>query len=144
MSLFRNSNKMRVYSVHLNPRGKKIYENAMFISENFNIFAFLFTGIWALTNRLWLAGVIILVVQYGILIVAKYFGVSIIGGVIIDLGIRFLLGLCGNDLWRTNLAIKGYVLSDVIVANNYLEATHRYYGRHIKDVELKSFGVKLV
>ncbi len=134
MSMFRAASKMRVYSVHLNPRGKNIYENAMFISENFNMFAFLFTGFWALANRLWLVGIGIFVVQYGLLFLAKYFGVSMMGGVVIDLGVRFLLGLCGNDLWRAQLGLKGHVLSDVIVANNNLEAMHRYYGRHIKEL----------
>ncbi len=131
MNLFRSANKMRIYSVYLNPRSKNIYENALFISENFNIFAFLFAGIWAFANRLWLLGIGIFIAQYSILLMAKYMGVSMLGGIVIDLGFRFLLGLCGNDLWRAQLTSKGDILSDVVVANNFLEATHRYYGRHI-------------
>jgi hypothetical protein len=132
--------KMRIYSIYLNPKAKKIYENAILVSENFNIIAFFFTGFWALFNRMLIVGIGLLVAQYGTLIFAKYCGVSTGGGIIIDLGIRFLIGLCSNDLLRLHYGNKGYVLSDVVVAHNDLEAFHRYYDRHIKQMGVNNSG----
>jgi hypothetical protein len=132
--------KMRIYSIYLNPKAKKIYENAILLSERFSIFAFLFTGFWAFSNRMLIVGGGILIAQFSILIFAKYCGVSMAGVTIIDLGIRFLIGLCSSDLLRLHFANKGYVLSDVVVAHNELEAFHRYYDRHIRELGANSSG----
>jgi Protein of unknown function (DUF2628) len=133
-SLLRSA-KMRIWTVHLKPTDKNPYANALFISEGFNIFAFLFTGFWALANRIWwLAGCIFLA-QYGTLYLAKLAGFSSTSIVMIDIAIRVILGLCGNDFWRMSLSKAGWVMSDIIVANNMLDAAHRYYGRYIGEIE---------
>jgi hypothetical protein len=130
--------KMRIWTVHLKTTDKNPYANALFISEGFNFFAFLFTGFWALVNRIWwLAGCIFLA-QYGTLYLAKLAGLSYASIITIDIGIRVLLGLCGNDFWRAALNKSGWVLSDVVVAHNMLEAAHRYYGRHIGEIEYRA------
>jgi hypothetical protein len=74
-------------------------------------------------------------VQYGLLYGAKLMGFSVASIVVLDAGIRVLLGLCGNDFWRTALKKSGWVMSDVVVAHNMLEAAHRYYSRHIDEIE---------
>jgi hypothetical protein len=127
--------KMRIWTVHLNPRNKHPYENALFISEGFNFFAFLFTAFWALANRIWWLAACIFLVQWGLLYVVQWAGFSAPSIIIIDIGFRVLLGLCANDFWRAALNKQEWILSDVVVAHNMLEAAHRYYGRHIDEIE---------
>jgi hypothetical protein len=128
------ASKMKIYSVHLNPRDANPYENAVFLTEGFNAYAFFFTGFWALYHRLWLMTLLFFALHLG----SGYYGAAVglsptsIG--VLEFGFRLMIGLSANDVWRAQLERKGWVVSDIIVAYSELEATHRYYERHLKGI----------
>ncbi len=123
--------KMKVYSVHLNPREKNPYENAAFIAEGFNLYAFIFTGFWAIFKGNWWMAVLFFGLHLGSGVYGNFIGLSAPSIAFLELGFRIMIGLSANDLWRAMLERKGWVTSDVVVAYSELEATHRYYERHL-------------
>jgi Protein of unknown function (DUF2628) len=143
LNFLRGAGKMDIYAVYLNPKSKNIYQDALFVAEHFSIFAFIFTWIWALTNRLWYVAIAIFFVQFSIGFSINQFGISPINYILIDTSFRFLIGLCASDLQRINLELKGHKLNDVIVARNLLEAAHRYYGRHVDNLDNQLVPTKL-
>lgn len=126
--------KMKVYSVHLNPRDENPYENAVFIAEGFNLYAFVFTGFWATAHRLWWMALLFFMLHFGSGFYGNAVGLSAGSIVILEFGFRIMIGLSANDLWRSMLERKGWLTSDVVVAYSELEATHRFYERHLKSV----------
>lgn len=144
VNFLRGAGKLNIYTIYLNPKAKNIYQDAMFISEHFNIVAFIFTGIWALANRLWYIAIAIFFIQFSAAYLVKFFGISVVQYGIIDFGFRLLLGLYANDLQRYYLELKGHKLSDVIVARNLLEAAHRYYGKHLNELENNELSNRLL
>jgi hypothetical protein len=126
------SSKMKIYSVHLNPRDANPYENAVFIAEGFNLYAFIFTGFWAAYHRLWAMVGLFFVLHVGSGYYGEAIGLSVASIGFLEFGFRLMIGLSANDLWRSMLERKGWVTSDVVVAYSELEATHRYYERHLK------------
>lgn len=124
---------MKVYSVHLNPKDEHPYENATFIPEGFNLFAFIFGGIWAFYHRMVAVGIGFFVVWLGMIYLLNELHFSKESIALMDIGIRLMFALSANDLWRKTLARQGHVNSDIIVANSPLEAMHRYLTRHLGD-----------
>jgi hypothetical protein len=143
VNFLRKAGKLNVYTIYLNPKAKNIYQDALFIAEHFNIFAFIFTGLWAVANRLWYIAIAIFFVQFSAAYIINFIGLSAVQYGIIDFGFRILLGLYANDLQRYSLELKGHKLSDVIVARNLLEAAHRYYGKHLKESENNELSNRL-
>ncbi len=124
--------KMKVYSVHLNPREDNPYEQAKFIPEGFNLYAFIFTGFWALYHRNWWMAALFFTLHFGSGFYGASVGLSAPSIVFLEFGFRVMIGLSANDLWRALLERKDWATSDVVVAYSELEATHRYYERHLK------------
>lgn len=120
----------QIYTVHIKPDSKNPYENAVFIGESFNIWAFVLNVAWAFYHRLWLlaAGLIVfkVLLQYAI----SHLGFSPIHGIIVELGIQVLLGFHANDLRRANLRKKGYITGDIVVGNTLVAAEQRFFERH--------------
>ncbi len=123
--------RMKVYSVHLNPQDQNPYENAVFIPEGFNFYAFVFTGFWGLAKRLWWMSALFFALHFGSGFYGSAVGLSASSIIFLEFGFRLMIGLSANDLWRSYLERKGWVTSDVVVAYSELEATHRYYERHL-------------
>lgn len=127
MALF---NRMKIYSVHVNPRSEKPLEDAVFVPEGFSIAAFIFNVFWALYHRLWLVALLFLVLMVASTLTGKLLGLHPSSQFVLDLGTRLLLGMIAYDSWRASLERKGWITTDIIVAGNLLEATHRFYDRH--------------
>jgi hypothetical protein len=127
-------NRMKIYSVHLDPKDKAPYENAKFIPEGFNFYAFIFTGFWALSKRLWWMSLLFFALHFGSGVYGDAVGLATSSIFFLELGFRIMIGLSANDLWRTHLERKGWVTTDVVVAYSELEATHRFYERHLNGI----------
>ncbi|MFO1242804.1 MAG: DUF2628 domain-containing protein [Rickettsiales bacterium] len=128
MALF---NRVKIYSVHVDPAASKPMENAVFIPEGFNFFAFLFSVFWALYHRLWIVAGVYVLLAGGATLIAKTYGMHPSSVMVIDLGVRIMFALSANDFWRGTLEKKGWITTDVIVAGSEIEATHRFYDRHV-------------
>ena len=125
--------RMKLYTVHLKPEDG-LLKKPVFIREGFNLYAFLFTGLWALYQRLWLAlvGIVIFHVALGYLLESHVLLKP--SGVAIQLGFSIIVGFQANDWMRRRLAKKGYVLADVSASDSLLRAEQRYLERAIMSV----------
>jgi hypothetical protein len=121
----------RLYSVHLNPREARPYESPVFVPEGFNFYAFFFHIFWALYHRIWLPAFIIFGLLVCVQLASTFADLSRTSTFILDLGIRLMIGMAANDLRRDTLEKRGWVISDVVIADSLLDAERRYYDRHL-------------
>jgi hypothetical protein len=94
------------------------------VREGFSWGALIFGPLWLAAHRAWIAAVLTLV-AWVLIIVLTQDGVSaaLLTTVIV------LLGLSGHDLRRWSLEHRGYLLAQVVVARNELEALGRLLER---------------
>lgn len=124
-------NRMHVYSVHVNPASKQPLEDAVFIREGFNKAAFFLHFFWALYHRLWeAAGVFFLSLAIAGAIADTYTK-SGDSRTFIMLGIMTIIGLTAHDFRQYILRKRGWITTDLIVAESELQATQRFYDRHL-------------
>lgn len=122
--------KHRVYTVHVNPKLPKPYENPIFVQEGFSIFAFIFTGAWALYNRIWWAAFAIIVCNLLIIEMFETGTLDLIGRSILETALMFVVGFEGNDLRRRALAKRGYVIADIVSGDSLIRAEQRFFDRY--------------
>jgi hypothetical protein len=94
------------------------------VREGFSWGALCFGPIWLALHRAWVAAVLALVVT--ILIVALAPGGA---AATLLIALIVLLGLSGNDLRRWSLDRRGFLLAQVVVARDELEALGRLLDR---------------
>jgi hypothetical protein len=121
------SQKMRIYTVHINPSLPHPMEKAVFIHEGFNFFAFVFGVFWALYHRLWslafiLAAVIFL---FGIADHMKLLDNASL--LVLQLTSDVVVGMWANNWYRAILTRRGYITSDIVVSDSELRAKQRYF-----------------
>lgn len=116
---------MHVYTVHVPPFSRKD-RDPILVKEGFNWAAFLFSALWALTLRLWLAAVGIVVAVAVVLALMDAFGVEPPVEAIALAAIAFLIGAHGNDWHRRGLARRGFREEGVVAAPNADDALRRF------------------
>ncbi|MBW4024467.1 MAG: DUF2628 domain-containing protein [Proteobacteria bacterium] len=114
---------MRIYTAHLRPGSAP-----RLVREGFSLGAFIFGPLWLFAHRAWIAGVIALVLLFGVFGLA---GTMAGNGIpfILLLGYAALLGWNGRDLCRWSLARQGYEESHVLAARNSDTAFARLMAR---------------
>lgn len=122
---------MKVYTVHIQPGASDALEKPEFVREGFNIFAFLFTFLWAFYHRLWGAGLFLIAFHMAFYSMLDA-GLIARGSVeMAQLAFQIIVGLQGHDWIRLQLEKKGYVLSDVVTGGSLIEAERRYFERNL-------------
>lgn len=121
---------MKIYTVHVKP-GAGGSEKPVFVREGFNWMAFLFTGLWALYQRLWWPAFFIAVFNVALITAGRHHAVSSESVSIIQLGFQVLIGYLGNDWLRARLRHRGYVMADITAADSQLRAEQRYFERYL-------------
>jgi hypothetical protein len=104
---------LRIYTVHLRRPVRDQDKDVVLVKEGFSWPAFLFSGLWALWNRLWL--------------VALGLCLDPLSEIAISIGFALLVGFVANDLRRWTLAGRGYFEADVVAAPDALAAELRFY-----------------
>ncbi len=94
---------MRAFAVHVPPTGTN--RPALLLEERFSWWALVFGPLWLLRHRIWVWGVLGLV-----LIIAGPWHLGI--------AVHLLCGLCGTDLRAAALARRGWVVEAVVVADD--------------------------
>ena len=120
--------RMKLYTVHLKPEDG-LHKKPVFVREGFNVYAFAFTGLWAIYQRLWKPLLLIMIfngtlgylLAHHILLKPSYLAMQF--------GFNLLVGFQANDWVRARLAANGYVLADVSAADSLLRAEQRYLER---------------
>jgi len=126
MNLF---SSMKIYTVHIKPGMANASQRPVFVREGFNIWAFLFTVLWALYHRLWLPALLMAAFNTLLLCMLKeqVLNQASIGA--IHLGFHAVIGFWGNDWLRARLTRRGYILADITASDNLLRAEQRYFER---------------
>ena len=112
---------MTTYSIFAKPEDRNA-QDAIFVSDGFSWGGFVFTGLWALWNRMWIVGSIVI-------------SISVLGSTLstalqflLSLAVSILMGLQGNDLLRWSLTRRGYSEIALSSGNSLEEAELRFYG----------------
>lgn len=128
-------NRFRLYSVHINPSALRPYETAEFVPEGFNLMAFIFGGLWALYQRLWVLSFILFCLNIAIDGMAEHFGFSLLSMYVLQLGLQVMVGFQANDARRIALVRRGYIVVDMVAANTLLQAEQRFYDRYLPTMQ---------
>lgn len=94
------------------------------VREGFSWGALLFGPLWLAVHRAWIAAVLTLAASVLIVVLAPGDAATALLTALI-----LLLGLSGNDLRRWSLDHRGYLLAQVVVARDELEALGRLLDR---------------
>jgi len=124
---------MAFYTVMIPPPGsggqREEIEQARLLPETFSWSAFVFSGLWLLGKRLWLA-TLIFVLLWGALFYAQR-SLALASGALLlaHWTIGLFLGFEGQNLIVRKLARQGWRLADVVEARDLPEAERRYFER---------------
>ena len=112
---------MTTYSIYAKPEDGYA-QDAIFVPDGFSWGGFVFTGLWALWNRMWIVGAIVI-------------SVSLAGSalppaleLLLSLAVSVLMGLHGNDLLAWSLARRGFLEIGLSSGDSLEEAELRFYG----------------
>lgn len=124
---------MASFSVMLPPiavgREAEAMERAVFLKDGFNLYAFLFTGIWLLAKRLWLAFLIFAVLWLCLILGGRLVGINPLAIVLAQALIGVFLGLEGGRLLERKLTRQGWSLAGVVEGRKLEEAERRFFER---------------
>jgi hypothetical protein len=97
------------------------------VKDGFSWPAFFFGPLWALTNRMWVVGALLIAAMIGISMVPAAFdgGDAIASSLAVALAV--LLGFHGNDLRQWSLERAGYELNAVVSGSNLTDAERRLF-----------------
>jgi hypothetical protein len=99
---------VRVYTAHLRQRSAPVL-----VREGFSWGALLFGPSWLAAQRAWIAAVLLLVAELAVALLLP--GPA---GRAAQAGIALLTGLCGHDLVRWSLDLRGYTLVHVVAGRD--------------------------
>lgn len=121
---------MKIYTVHVRRQGLDPERDLVLVREGFSFWAFLFSFLWLLWNRLWLAAVVLIAVQVIIAGAVYWLSANEPAILVVDLFTSIIIGLIGHDLKRWKLAQTGFVEEGVVSGRNIDDATRRYLDDH--------------
>lgn len=117
---------MKIYTVHVRRHGLDPDRDLELVPEGFSGWAFIFSALWLLYHRLWLAAVIVIAVYVAIGGVVFWFGANEPAVLIADIVVAIVLGMVGNDIRRAKLEHAGFVEEGIATGRNRDEAEQRY------------------
>jgi len=126
---------MQVFTVHLpanaRPGDPEAFDRAVLVRDGFHFFAFLFTVLWFLYHRLWLAalGVFVAVAVFGVIV--DRMALAPWAGLGAHLLVSALIGLEASSLKRWTYRRDGYTLVDVVSGIDEEEAEAKACARWI-------------
>ena len=124
---------MKTYTLHLpaetRPGDRSALERAELVRDGFVLGAFVFNALWFFANRLWLAGLGVLVLTLafhaGLALLGLRPGTAILAHVLLSL----LVGLEAHSLKRWTYARRGRPAVDVVTASDEEEAELKAFAR---------------
>ncbi len=117
---------MKYYTVHLRRHGLDPDKDMILVAEGFCWPAFAFAGLWALWQRLWLPGLLILGLEFGLGAVMALIGADGLAVTAAVIGWRTLVGFAANDIHRWGLDRWYFVPMGVVAAPDREAAEHRF------------------
>lgn len=102
---------------------------AVVLKDGFSFPAFIFTGFWLLSKKIWLGFLVFATVYVALLLAQANLGLTAAALVICQFALGIFLGLEGHHLLGQKLLAKGWKLADVVEARNHDEAERRFFER---------------
>lgn len=121
---------LKSYTVHIRPDAPHAYQDPVLVKEGFSWLALLMPPLWAFLNRLWVLGLVLLVVLGVLGDSPASVGLTELGAGIVSFTLAVIVGFLAADLRRNWLRRKGYVTADIVVAPDEMTARHRFYERY--------------
>lgn len=121
--------RTHIYTIHLRPERPLSDQKPLFLREGFSFKAFLLPLLWALYHRLWSPALLLFGWQVLLMMALRGELIDTAGAGVLDLGVHLIAGFCAYDWLRSGLSRKGFILSDVAVADTRLNAEQRYFDR---------------
>ena len=126
---------LKLYTVHIKPGSDVTLAKPLFLREGFNWMGFLFTFLWAFSQRLWLFGLVVITASLLMMLAAHY-------GLLTEFSLSVVLfalyashdyvGFHGNDVLRKSLMRRGYIFQDITSGDSLLRAEQRYFDRLVQ------------
>ena len=102
-------------------------DRAVFLKDGFAVYAFLFTGLWLLAKRLWLAFLVFLLLWGALLLAGSQLGFNPLAIGLAQTVIGLYLGLEGNALVEGKLIRKGWTLAGVVEGKQIDHIERRFF-----------------
>jgi len=120
---------MASFSVFLPPDAQLRPDKIVFLRDGFSIPALLLGPFWLLWKRAWLPAGTIIAILLLLPFLAKLTGTLPFLPVFLGLALALWLGFEGRQIQGWSLKRRGYVESDIVVAENEEEAEEVYFAR---------------
>ena len=124
------------YTLHVpanaEPGDPEPLEEAELVKDGFAWGAFLFTFLWFFWNRLWLAGLGVMIAVIGLPFVLQALRVSPSSVFLAEVLLSFLIGLEANSLRRWTLQ-RRKPIADVVTASDREEAETKAFARWLEN-----------
>lgn len=123
---------LKLYTVHTKPGSDHTIQRPVFLREGFNWFAFLFTLVYTLSQRLWIYSCVIFVAYALIIMAMRYQLIGETWSFIIQMGLQVIIGFTANDVIRHKMQKQGFLFQDVTSGESLLKAELRYFDRLVQ------------
>ena len=127
---------VRTYTLHVpanaEPGDPEALEKAELVKDGFSLGAFLFTFLWFFWNRLWLAGLGVMIAVVGLPVALQAVRVNTGATVLAELLLSLLIGLEANSLKRWTWRRKKPAV-DVVTASDREEAEAKTFSRWLEN-----------
>ena len=117
---------MRIYTVHPPPSFADPDAEPLLVKEGFCWPAMVFTVLWAVWQRLWVAAACLLGAWGAIVFARLALGLDLLSLAAVTLGFLVLVGFHGNDWRRRALARRDYAEAGVVAAPRAEAALRRF------------------
>ncbi len=121
----------KFFAVYVKKDSKSSFEDTIILKQRFNFFAFIFSTFWALYHRIWWLFFTMAAIEGLIFYETNLNPESVMIFRMIALSIQVWLGFEANDIRGKNLEKKGYILLDVVSAQDETEANRRFFDKYM-------------
>jgi len=121
---------MRIYSVHIRRDGLDPDRDIALVKEGFSWPAALFAPFWALCRGLWAVAAALILLFVGVAIIVSLLDLGDFTSFCLFAGPAAVVGFVANDLVRTALARRGFVMRDIVAATDRDSAAFRFFDRN--------------
>jgi hypothetical protein len=133
---------MKTYTLHVSrdahPGDAEALDRATLVQDGFSWGAFVFTVLWFLAHRLWIAALGVLVLMVAFNAALQALDVRPLAAFLAQALLSLLIGLEANSLRRWTLARRGRPAVDVVAAADQEEAETKAFARWLsRDTALR-------